>query len=79
MHPHTRGPNCTLCGGNQAVKCVIQFVDALSSVIVFAQFHVREILAGIFSNSFDLLLDQPNQFASNLFQITPLHSRPLVG
>jgi hypothetical protein len=59
------------------VECVIQFVDALFSVIVFAQFRVCDAVTGFLCKRFDLLLDELDEFASKMFQITASHGTPL--
>jgi hypothetical protein len=60
------------------VKSVIQFVYAFFSVIVFAQLRVREAITGFLCKRFDLFLDELDEFAPKLFQITILHGTPLL-
>ena len=55
------------------MQSVVQFDDALFSVIVFAQFCVREGITGFLCKRFDLLLDELDEFASKLFRVTALH------
>ena len=69
--------NFFLCSGIQVVELVVQFVDALFSVIVFAQFRGGEAIAGLFCQRFDLLPDELDEFASNLFHIAARHGTPL--
>ena len=59
------------------MKSVVQFDDALLSVIVFAEFCVREGITGFLCRRFDLLLDELDEFASKLFRITALHATSL--
>jgi hypothetical protein len=56
------------------VECVIQFVDALFSVVVSAQFRVCEAFTGFLGKCFDLLLDELDELASKLFHITALQN-----
>jgi hypothetical protein len=42
------------------VESVVQFFDTPFSVIVLAQFPVRQVIAGLLGNGFDLRLDQPD-------------------
>ena len=59
------------------VKCVIQLVDPLSSIIVFTQLRLGEAIAAFFCEHFDLLLDEVDEFAPKLFPITTWQDTPL--
>jgi hypothetical protein len=66
------------------VKCVIQLVDPLFSIIVFTQLRLGEAIAAFLCEHFDLLLDEVDEFPSKLFPITtwqdtPLWAKRLVG
>jgi hypothetical protein len=52
------------------VKCVIQLVDPLFSIIVFTQLRLGEAIAAFLCEHFDLLLDQLDEFAPKIFPIT---------
>ena len=51
------------------VKCVIQLVDPLFSIIVFTQLRLGEAIAAFLCEHFDLLLDQLDEFAPKIFPI----------
>ena len=57
------------------VKCVIQLVDPLFSIIVFTQLRLGEAIAAFLCEHFDLLLDQLHEFTSKL--LLPLQNTPL--
>ena len=61
------------------VKCVIQLVNPLSSIIVFTQLRLGEAIAAFLCEHFDLLLDELDEFASKLFPISTSQDTPLLG
>ena len=61
------------------VKCVIQFVNPLSSIIVFTQLRLGEAIAAFLCEHFDLLLDELDEFASKLFPISTSQDTSLLG
>jgi hypothetical protein len=71
------GVNFFLGGEIQVVKCVIQLVDPLPSIIVFSQLRLGEAIAAFFCKHFDLLLDEADEFAPKIVPITTWQETPL--
>ncbi len=59
------------------MQCFIQLVNTLFAVIIFEKFHIRELVAGLLCKGFDLFLDELDEFAMKLLQITTWHGKPL--
>jgi hypothetical protein len=69
--------NLFLRGEIYVVKCVIQLVDPLFSIIVFAQLRLGEAIAAFLREHFHLLLDEVDEFLPKLFLITRWQDTPL--